>query len=86
MTPAAAVDAYLAGLSDQRRLSAHTISNYRRDLGKLLAVAGDLPLDRIDTLKITTTITGDQPWYDTFLTGFITAVLAVAGVIGAFAL
>ena len=43
-------------------------------------------LHQIDTLRITTTITGDQPWYDTFLTGFITAVLAVAGVVGAFAL
>jgi integrase/recombinase XerC len=51
-TPVAAVDAYLAGLSDQRRLSAHTISNYRRDLGKLLAAAGDLPLDRIDAPRV----------------------------------
>ena len=43
-------------------------------------------IHQVDTLKITTTIAESQPWYDTFLTGFITAVLAVAGVIGAFAL
>lgn len=36
--------AYLAELSDQRRMSPHTISNYRRDLEKLLAVAGETPL------------------------------------------
>ncbi len=36
--------AYLAELSDQRRMSPHTISNYRRDLEKLLAVASGTPL------------------------------------------
>lgn len=40
----AAVDAWLAELSDQRRMSPHTLANYRRDLGKLLAAAGDIPL------------------------------------------
>lgn len=44
MSPLAAVDAWLAELADQRRLSPHTVSNYRRDLGKLLVAAGDLPL------------------------------------------
>lgn len=44
MTPVLAVDTWLAELSDQRRLSAHTVSNYRRDLQKLLAAAGDIPL------------------------------------------
>lgn len=44
MTPAAAVDAYLAFLAEQRRQSPHTITNYRRDLGKLLAAAGECPL------------------------------------------
>lgn len=44
MTPVAAVDAWLAEMSDQRRMSPHTLSNYRRDLGKLLAAAGDIPL------------------------------------------
>lgn len=47
MTPSAAVDAWLAELSGQRRLAAHTLSNYRRDLGKLLADAGALPLDQV---------------------------------------
>ena len=48
MTAVAAVDPrladYLAELSDQRRVSPHTVSNYRRDLEKLLAAAGDTPL------------------------------------------
>ena len=44
MTPSAAIDAWLAELADQRRLSPHTVSNYRRDLGKLLTAAGDMPL------------------------------------------
>ncbi|MBP5986115.1 MAG: tyrosine recombinase XerC [Azonexus sp.] len=44
MTPVLAADAWLAELADQRRLSPHTISNYRRDLGKLLAVAGEIQL------------------------------------------
>ncbi len=44
MTPAAAVDLWLLELADQRRVSPHTLSNYRRDLGKLLAEMGDLPL------------------------------------------
>lgn len=39
-----ALAAYLAELSDQRRMSPHTISNYRRDLEKLLALSGDIPL------------------------------------------
>lgn len=44
MMPAATVDAWLAELADQRRLSPHTVANYRRDLGKLLHAAGDIPL------------------------------------------
>jgi integrase/recombinase XerC len=44
VTPLAAVDAWLAELADQRRLSPHTIANYRRDLDKLLAAAGEIPL------------------------------------------
>ena len=44
MSAAAAVESYLAELADQRRQSPHTVSNYRRDLGKLLALAGDLQL------------------------------------------
>ena len=44
MTPAAAASTYLAELAEQRRLSPHTVANYRRDLDKLLAAAGDLAL------------------------------------------
>jgi integrase/recombinase XerC len=47
VTPARAVDAYLSELSDQRRLSPHTVVNYRRDLDKLLLAAGDTPLDQL---------------------------------------
>lgn len=47
MTPAQAVDAYLSELSDQRRLSPHTVVNYRRDLEKLLLAAGDTPLNQV---------------------------------------
>ena len=44
MSPEGAAEAWLAELSDQRRLSPHTVTNYRRDLGKLLAAVGDIPL------------------------------------------
>ena len=47
MTPSAAVDAWLAELSDQRRLAAHTLSNYRRDLGKLLVDLASVPLAEV---------------------------------------
>lgn len=47
MTPVAAADAWLAELSDQRRMSPHTLSNYRRDLGKLLLAAGETPLAQL---------------------------------------
>jgi integrase/recombinase XerC len=36
--------AYLAELADQRRVSPHTVSNYRRDLEKLLKATGEIPL------------------------------------------
>ena len=51
MAPAE-VDDYLARLAGQRRLAAHTISNYRRDLGKLLTLADGLALAEIDGLRI----------------------------------
>jgi integrase/recombinase XerC len=41
VTATATVDDYLAELAEQRRQSPHTISNYRRDLKRLLALAGD---------------------------------------------
>ena len=52
MTAAAAVDAWLAELAEQRRQSPHTVSNYRRDLGKLLALADALPLERLQVHDI----------------------------------
>ena len=44
MIPATAVATYLAELADQRRQSPHTITNYRRDLNKLLLGAGETAL------------------------------------------
>ena len=41
MAAQAAVDDYLAMLAGQRRLSVHTITNYRRDLARLLVLVGD---------------------------------------------
>lgn len=47
MTALSAVDAYLAELAEQRRQSPHTISNYGRDLRRLVMLAGELPLSDI---------------------------------------
>jgi len=47
VTPAEAVAAYLDELAEQRRLSPHTVANYRRDLTQLLAAADGQPLDRL---------------------------------------
>ena len=44
MSDTAAVAAWLAGLAEQRRQSPHTIAAYRRDLARLVELAGDLPL------------------------------------------
>lgn len=41
---ATVVDTYLAELAEQRRLSPHTVSNYRRDLRRLLSLAGETSL------------------------------------------
>lgn len=38
------LDAYLTHLAGERRLSPHTVSNYGRDVGYLLRLAGDTPL------------------------------------------
>ncbi|MCL2525368.1 MAG: tyrosine recombinase XerC [Betaproteobacteria bacterium] len=51
MTPAA-VDAWLALLAQQRRLSPHTVANYRRDLDRLRELAGDVELDRLQVHHI----------------------------------
>lgn len=49
---AAAVEAYLSELSEQRRQSPHTVSNYRRDLLRLLALAGEIPLAQLQVHHI----------------------------------
>ena len=48
----ALIDAWLAELAWQRRYSPHTLSNYRRDLARLLQLAATTPLARIDTFLI----------------------------------
>ena len=52
MTSLAAVDDYLAELADQRRQSPHTVSNYRRDLKRLLALAGDSDVGSLQVFQI----------------------------------
>lgn len=52
MTPASAVAAYLAELAEQRRLSPHTVSNYRRDLEKLILAAAETPLAELQVHQI----------------------------------
>ncbi|MCX8145798.1 MAG: tyrosine recombinase XerC [Azovibrio sp.] len=52
MDNAAAVTAYLAYLGEQRRQSPHTLSNYRRDLERLVSAAADRPLNRFDALAV----------------------------------
>ena len=47
-----AVAAWLAGLAEQRRLSPHTIANYRRDLNKLIEAAGETPLEHLHGQQI----------------------------------
>lgn len=46
------VDAFLRNLSDERRLSAHTVAGYARDIGRLLALAPDVPLERIGAAAV----------------------------------
>lgn len=52
MSPGDAVAAYLAELAEQRRQSPHTVSNYRRDLLRLLTLAGDMPLAELQVHHI----------------------------------
>jgi len=49
---ATAVDAWLAELAEQRRQSPHTVSNYRRDLRRLLDLAGEMPLAQLQVHHI----------------------------------
>ncbi len=48
----AAMDAWLAVLAEQRRQSPHTVANYRRDLHRLVELAGDTELERLQTHHI----------------------------------
>jgi integrase/recombinase XerC len=48
----AAVASYLAELATQRRLSGHTVSNYRRDLERLLDLAGERALESLGVQDI----------------------------------
>jgi len=43
---------YLAHLANERRLSAHTGSNYKRDIDALIGLAGSTPLDRLQVHQI----------------------------------
>ncbi|MGH8662017.1 MAG: tyrosine recombinase XerC [Burkholderiales bacterium] len=43
---------YLEHLSNERRLSRHTVANYARDIAALLALAGGAPLKRVDAQQI----------------------------------
>ncbi|WP_303785682.1 tyrosine recombinase XerC [Azovibrio restrictus] len=52
MDNAAAVAAYLAYLAEQRRQSPHTLSNYGRDLQRLVQAAGETPLAGLDALTV----------------------------------
>ena len=52
MKPDPAVAQYLAELAEQRRLSPHTVSNYRRDLDKLIAAAAETPLAELQLHQI----------------------------------
>ena len=47
-----AVTAYLAELAEQRRLSPHTVSNYRRDLLRLLKLVDAMPLAEVQVHQI----------------------------------
>jgi len=41
------LDGFLSHLAHERRLSAHTVENYARDIRRLLELAGDTPLTQI---------------------------------------
>jgi len=43
---------YLEHLSNERRLSRHTVENYGRDIAALLALAGGVPLKHIDVQQV----------------------------------
>ena len=43
---------YLEHLANERRLSGHTVANYRRDIAALLALAGGAQLQRLDAHQV----------------------------------
>jgi len=49
---ATAVESYLQHLATERRLSLHTVDNYRRDLGGLVRLVDDMPLAELTTADI----------------------------------
>ncbi|MGH8621339.1 MAG: site-specific integrase, partial [Burkholderiales bacterium] len=51
-TGTALLGGYLEHLSNERRLSRHTVANYARDIAALLALAGGAPLKRVDAQQI----------------------------------
>ena len=46
------ISSYLAELAQQRRLSAHTVAAYRRDLVELSQLAGDTPLPQLHAADV----------------------------------
>ena len=52
MSGASTIDDYLAELAEQRRQSPHNINNYRRDLKRLLALAGSVPAHELQVHQI----------------------------------
>jgi integrase/recombinase XerC len=51
-SPRELLKAYLAHLAHERRLSAHTAANYKRDIHALIDLAGATPLDRLQVHQI----------------------------------
>ena len=43
---------YLDHLSNERRLSRHTVENYARDIAALIAIAGDTPLKQLQVANV----------------------------------
>ncbi len=52
MSVAQTIDVYLAELAEQRRQSPHTVSNYRRDLTRLLALAAPVTPHQLQVHQI----------------------------------
>ena len=46
------LEQYLAHLAHERRLSAHTANNYRRDIATLIEFAGETPLNQLAIFQV----------------------------------